>query len=295
MELKEIKIYYIAGYSRSGSTLLDILIGSANETFSCGEICFLPENGIRDNEFCSCGKLVNDCIFWKQVIHRWNKVRTFSNEEYINIYKKYFRNKRLFLFLWRIYFPNVELIAFFEDTKRLYKIIWQENHNKIIVDSSKSPYVLLMLKKIGFNVTTIHIVRNLRGVLFSTSKFLESNPSDGVEKDIVPRSKANVILTWVLTNSLIFLFAKGTNLLKISYDKLLSDPFTTLKAFSHLTFSDPQLFHFKGPFFPGHLVAGGRVRMKKEIFIEENLMKDENIQLGKVIDFLCRSLDKIFK
>ena len=61
------QIIYIAGFERSGSTILDIMVGNMNNHFSVGELSFYPVNGIVDNEFCSCGERVLDCSFWKRV------------------------------------------------------------------------------------------------------------------------------------------------------------------------------------------------------------------------------------
>ncbi|NNE43484.1 MAG: hypothetical protein HKN12_04695, partial [Gemmatimonadetes bacterium] len=59
------RVVYITGYGRSGSTLLDILIGQADGVTGVGELDLLHRDwGERG---CSCGKDYDDCEFWSAV------------------------------------------------------------------------------------------------------------------------------------------------------------------------------------------------------------------------------------
>lgn len=62
-----IKNVYICSAGHSGSTLLDMLIGSHSKVESLGEITHLPKNLSLDTE-CGCGSSVSSCEFWKGVI-----------------------------------------------------------------------------------------------------------------------------------------------------------------------------------------------------------------------------------
>ena len=62
--MKKIKVIYISGIGRSGSTLLDIILSTSEKVFSVGEI-FKYNQMLRENIKCSCGKKVKDCSFWK--------------------------------------------------------------------------------------------------------------------------------------------------------------------------------------------------------------------------------------
>ena len=61
------KIVYIAGLSRVGSTMLDLVLGCNPKFIGLGEIfqVLRPDmNRFERNEYCSCGKLTRDCSFW---------------------------------------------------------------------------------------------------------------------------------------------------------------------------------------------------------------------------------------
>ena len=52
-----------AGKCHSGSTLLDIILGSSENAFSAGELTFITRDSIVD-EYCSCGDLISECELW---------------------------------------------------------------------------------------------------------------------------------------------------------------------------------------------------------------------------------------
>ena len=58
---------YICAAGHSGSTLLDLLLGSHSLVTSLGEITQLPKN-LSLNGPCTCGKPVRECSFWVAVL-----------------------------------------------------------------------------------------------------------------------------------------------------------------------------------------------------------------------------------
>src|SRR3982751_3117232 len=59
------KIVYIAGYSRSGSTILDIVLGSQQNVFGTGELAYLFDDWLLTERKCTCGEAYNCCDFWR--------------------------------------------------------------------------------------------------------------------------------------------------------------------------------------------------------------------------------------
>ena len=60
-------VVYIAGYGRSGSTLLDLLLGRLDGWFSMGEFR-LFWHALRDHWNCGCGREVAECPIWSAVL-----------------------------------------------------------------------------------------------------------------------------------------------------------------------------------------------------------------------------------
>lgn len=63
----EVKNVYICAAGHSGSTLLDLILGSHSNMVSLGEITQLPKN-LSLNTSCTCGSPVQDCGYWTRVL-----------------------------------------------------------------------------------------------------------------------------------------------------------------------------------------------------------------------------------
>lgn len=70
-----VKIIYILGWGHSGSTLLDLVIGSSPNVMSLGEIIFFNyyRDRIRHHKVlrpfdCTCGQPFHDCPFWSRLL-----------------------------------------------------------------------------------------------------------------------------------------------------------------------------------------------------------------------------------
>ncbi len=58
---------YVGGIGRSGSTLIERLIGQLPGACPVGELVYLYERGIDWGERCGCGQPFHECLFWRQV------------------------------------------------------------------------------------------------------------------------------------------------------------------------------------------------------------------------------------
>ena len=63
-------IVYIAGSGRSGSTLLERVIGAIPGQVNVGELIDLPRRVAVDDEICGCGEPFSRCPFWTAVGQR---------------------------------------------------------------------------------------------------------------------------------------------------------------------------------------------------------------------------------
>ena len=61
-------ILFVAGSSRSGSTLLDAMCGQIEGFVSVGELRHIWVRGFLRNEPCGCGRPFLECPFWKEAI-----------------------------------------------------------------------------------------------------------------------------------------------------------------------------------------------------------------------------------
>src|SRR5215210_6485081 len=60
----------IGGASRSGSTLLSMLLDCLPGVVAVGELRYLWSRGLRQNMLCGCGMPFRECDFWRAVLRR---------------------------------------------------------------------------------------------------------------------------------------------------------------------------------------------------------------------------------
>ena len=113
-------LVYICSLGHSGSTLLDLLLGSIPGIFSCGELQYLPwqlvrngevDGGITRQDICTCLNTFRDCPVWHKT------VESLSDQIGFNIFKYPFRF-RITLLRPQIYQLNMSRNRFL--IKRIY-------------------------------------------------------------------------------------------------------------------------------------------------------------------------------
>lgn len=77
---------FIAGLTHSGSTLLDLMLGSTGRFIGLGEVVALlrPESARKLNDpdrRCSCGSLLSYCPFWSRVIEALRRTPNATTQE----------------------------------------------------------------------------------------------------------------------------------------------------------------------------------------------------------------------
>ena len=60
-------VVYIAGSGRSGSTLVERVLGEIPSMTNVGELMDLARRSAPENERCGCGLAFGDCPFWTKV------------------------------------------------------------------------------------------------------------------------------------------------------------------------------------------------------------------------------------
>jgi hypothetical protein len=73
-----VAVLYLGGQARSGSTLLERALGQIPTFWSSGEVRYLWDRGLIENQRCGCGQPLRDCAFWTSVGERafggWDRI-----------------------------------------------------------------------------------------------------------------------------------------------------------------------------------------------------------------------------
>ncbi len=262
MKNKDIKIIYIAGNGHSGSTLLDIIIGSSPDIFSSGELTFITRDTIL-REYCSCGDKISNCEVWSEIMKRWLAKSSISLDQYKKLRLKFERSKTTLSALKNSISPSNQFLEYCDSTRILFEAISDVTGKKVIVDSSKSPQRIPVLKRVA-NLNVLHICRNVKGVLNSAKKTLKKNIEAGIEADVAPRRTWKTFTEWVFVNFVTELFCIGVKSKKVFYEKYINDP-SSLEALDENIKIDSNLFS------TDHMIAGNSLRLKKNIKISPEI------------------------
>jgi Sulfotransferase family len=268
------KVVFIAGYSRSGSTLLDRMLGELPGFVSTGELAYLWTRGLQQNRLCGCGAKFRDCAFWERVgvsaFGGWNQL---DIEHVARLRQEVLRHRYAHLLLEpRLSRPfELKLRSFAELMARLYTSIAAVSGARVIVDSTvDAPYGFLLRHVPDIDVRTVHLVRDSRATAFSWTKRVPR--ADYLEEStFLPTfHPAETALRWTADHLLVHLLAKlGGGALLVRYEDLVADPRAKLNRVAHYAGGAVQ---GADPTFVGagsvelglnHTVAGSRMRLQR--------------------------------
>lgn len=264
-----VKVCYIMGDGRSGSTVLDMILGAHPDVVGCGELTNLVEQGFLDNQYCSCGEKVGFCPFWGEVKDRFLAE---AGPDAMNEYARVrwavepVRRWPLSAGAWRVLMAG-PWPRYQELCGTLFNIIARVSGKSMIVDSSKNPARALALAgTTGVDLRLVHLVRDGRGVLWSHKKRFARNLEQGIETDMEAEPSWKAATRWALTNAFALYVDRTAGGLFLRYESLVEEPSLALTAIGGLTevdYSGVEQTILRGEAVEaGHVVAGNRVRMK---------------------------------
>lgn len=213
-----VKVVYVLGDGRSGSTVLDIVLGNHPEIESVGEARKVPTRGWGQGSPCSCGRPMGACPFWSAVHKEWvRRVGSDDLEGYAKLQRAFERRGALPRLLLGGSRPSGELARYARMNGALFGAIRAVSGKPIVVDSSKVPARALVLAAgPGIELHTVHLIRDARGVAASRKR-----SGTGVAATPVWRSAAR----WTeanLTSEIVRRLDPGG--VRVRYEDLVADP-----------------------------------------------------------------------
>lgn len=171
------RILFIAGSGRTGSTLLSLLLSQSDETFNVGQVRDLPQAFVA-GERCSCGEPITRCGFWGEVLTRVYGAEPEAARaaaQRAGAAFKRFRGAIDPRALWDDGSAAAELARSHEgvldEMARRYRACAAVSGARVLVDSSKSPEVALLLGALpDADLRVLNLVRDPRAVACSWEK-----------------------------------------------------------------------------------------------------------------------------
>jgi Sulfotransferase family len=215
------KVLFIAGWQRSGTTLLGDMLGSTGGAQHVGELEYLrwPRH---PSGLCGCGRPFEECEYWRPVLDS-----DFPFEEWHDLRYDTARSKRLPLDYWR-YRRQGEVSRYARLQADLYRRIYAA-FPQPIVDSSKRPSAAFAAVVSGeVDVQVLHVVRDPRAIAYSLAYRPKRHGVHGEGKPMRRRSIRDASLRWLVVHSAIERFVRPlvprSQYLRLRYEDLVASP-----------------------------------------------------------------------
>ncbi|WP_395327335.1 sulfotransferase [Novosphingobium sp. BL-8H] len=298
----KLRVIYLAGYGRSGSTLLDIALGMRPDVFGAGELTALARHAWKNGEYCACGVTVHSCPFWGAVMARADgeadeaaasDVDAAHDAQAVLDNLADLQRRVESLAAWRRvlgrFLPDT-LNHYHGANRGLFLAVTAEGGRGggngteravYVLDSSKLPGRALALSSMpGIDLRVIHLVRDPRAVAWSMSRPHRKQIEAGVQRELRPKPAFYVALRWSMVNLVCEWLCRRVGpgrTIRVRYEDFVADPPAVLEAIRTQCAPDlPGLADDGAPppevLRPGHQVAGSRHRMQEHLVIREDHM-----------------------
>lgn len=227
-------VIYIAGSGRSGSTLVERLIGGVDGYTNVGELIDLFRRVHAGDELCGCGEPFSQCPFWREVgMRMWPEGWTTSNVRQIaNLQSSVARQR---------YIPHqlagpLATAGFRQSAAeyrriyvKLYSAIQSASGARAIVDASKWPAQALAVAGPDLDLRVIHLVRDVRGVAASLSRTDITRPHARSGSDTMySQQPYTAAARWVACQAEVELVRLRATVTRVRYEDLVAEPPQTL-------------------------------------------------------------------
>lgn len=248
-----VRVLYFAGSGRSGTTVMNSILGQVEGIFAAGELRYLWHRGVVGDHRCGCGLPFSGCPVWTGVMKDLGLAHPGLDAQGIgDRLLRRLRIARVPLILGRRALGRPGVPPHSDDAAiaALYRSIATRTDATVIVDSSKlPPYGLLVSGLPDVELYVLHVVRDPRATAFSwrrQKKTLDTG-EDGALMARLPIWKSSAL--WLLWNSLTAMWWRGRadHYLQVRYEEFGDRPQETMARVAQLLGLDPAVFPFESP------------------------------------------------
>jgi Sulfotransferase family len=281
-----VKVLYIAGSGRTGSTVLSAILGQLDGFFSVGELINLWERGLIARRRCGCGIPVDRCPTWTATLAMGFDGRAgelgaadaapHGNDSVgvdpvrmLALQRRHVRARYLpRVVAARRRGRSIGAEQYRQSLQRLYRAVQQHSGCRVMVDSSKAPIYGATLEAIpGIDLYVVHLVRDPRATAYSwlRRKRLPDFGDDRLMQRLSPLRSAVLWLLWQVTTELFWARTPG-RYLRLRYEDLVGDPVGAVLRILELVGEAPSRLPFTSPttvwLAPTHSVSGNPNRFE---------------------------------
>jgi hypothetical protein len=233
-----ITVLYLGGLGRSGSTLLDRMLGNLPGVLTGGELRHIWSRSLLEGEVCGCGQDFRRCAFWSVVGDRafggWDRV---DLERVLFLERAVDRHRFVPMLATRFATPRFRrhVEEYTELLARLYQAIQDEGHTDAIVDSTMDPSYAFLLRHVpGMDLRVVHLVRDSRAVAYSWTRPVLRPGIVDREARTRTYPPIRIGLRWMEFNAMMEWLSKLVPSVIVHYEDLVRSPHRILASIGRM-------------------------------------------------------------
>lgn len=274
-------VWYLGGFGRSGSTLLERVLAATTGACALGETVWVWERGALGDQNCGCGVPFSQCDFWQQVgeaaFGGWHRVDAAAVDR---LRHEVDRTRKIPSLARGRAAARDRSLEYSQYAARIYAAAAEITGAPAVIDSSKHPSTAFHLAgRPDVELRVLHVVRDSRGVAYSWTKTLPAPEPAGADAAPVmyrypPWRSA---LLWDTQNLAFDLLARsGVPTLRVEYERFLRRPAAVVAEIAGFLGASPDVARaFDGErtvrLAPTHQIAGNPMRFTSgELVLRED-------------------------
>jgi hypothetical protein len=248
-------VLYIGGYGRSGSTVLDRVLGALPGAISVGEIRSIWGAVLREDRLCACGRPFSACPFWTEVGERafggWTSPTARRAHHAHSQVDRHRHLPQLLSGKGSSSFAADEAV-FTDALADLYRAVAETGGADVVVDASKYPVYAAILRRVpGVDLRVVHLIRDARGAAYSWSKEGVVKPDATGDDTFMPTYRpSRASAEWLFYNAgFDALKALRVPTMRLYYERFVRDPRSAvarIAAFAGLPADEATLAYVDG-------------------------------------------------
>jgi hypothetical protein len=254
--VEPVRVVFIGGSPRTGSTLVERLLGALPGVCNVGEVALMWERGLIRGERCGCGVPLLRCPFWREVgevaFGGWD---SFDAPEFLALKRSVDRNRFIPRLLAdgdsaRLFTGGAtcrDAMEYAAVYARLYRAARQVSGCAVTVDASKHASLAFCLRtEPEIDLRVIHLVRDPRAVAYSWTRRVRRPEAEGAA-DASPRyiptlSPARSAMRWNIQNlGFHLLAARGAAARLMRYEDFIAAPVARMQELAEFAGVEPEL------------------------------------------------------
>lgn len=221
-----VKVLYITGWQRSGTTVIGNVLGSAPNAEHIGELNYLWMRKHPAGFECGCGNVLWECPLWKPVLDRLHLSRD-RRYEILQLRRDSWSNGDVLARYWEWRRGRIDL-AYPRVLSQVYRAVADQSGVALVVDSTKHVSdALAAALAPDVDLHLLHVVRDPRAAAYSSMK-QKAHGSDEHGVLLKKRSPIGNTFHWDVRNVLIERCDKPAvapgKYMRVRYEDLMRSP-----------------------------------------------------------------------